>query len=92
MERSIRRLRPRGASVDVNLLRTVLQPDIIPENVRLVFFPPHSPELNPIKRFWEDLKDRISLGLRQTPSELKNRVSEKLHSYIDEAATSLTRY
>jgi len=28
----------------------------IPENVRLVFLPPYCPELNPIERFWRDLR------------------------------------
>ena len=28
-------------------------------NVALVFIPPYSPELNPIGRLWEDIKDEI---------------------------------
>ena len=32
----------------------------IPENVRLVFLPPYCPELNPIERFWRDLKDDLA--------------------------------
>ena len=28
-------------------------------NVALVFIPPYSPELNPIGRLWEDIKDKI---------------------------------
>ncbi len=64
----------------------------IPENVRLIFLPPYSPELNPIERFWEDLKDHLAFDLHVTLSELKERVSEKLHSYTDEAVASLTGY
>nr|WP_279311002.1 IS630 family transposase [Salinibacter ruber] len=64
----------------------------IPENVRLIFLPPYSPELNPIERFWEDLKDHLAFDLHETLSELKERVSEKLHSYTDEAVASLTGY
>ena len=64
----------------------------IPENVRLIFLPPYSPELNPVERFWEDLKDHLAFHLHQTLSELKERVSEKLHSYTDEAVASLTGY
>jgi transposase len=30
---------------------------IIPENVRLVPQPPHSPELNPVEHLWEDLRE-----------------------------------
>jgi DDE superfamily endonuclease len=32
----------------------------LPANVRLVFFPPYGPELNPIERFWRDLKDDLA--------------------------------
>jgi len=30
---------------------------IIPENVRLIPQPPHSPELNPVEHLWEDLRE-----------------------------------
>ncbi len=30
---------------------------IIPENVRLIPQPPHSPELNPVEHVWEDLRE-----------------------------------
>ena len=28
----------------------------VPENIKLVFLPPYSPELNPVERFWQWLK------------------------------------
>ena len=31
----------------------------IPDNVLLLFLPPYSPELNPIERFWQDIKAKI---------------------------------
>ena len=30
---------------------------IIPENIRMVRQPPHSPELNPVEHLWEDLRE-----------------------------------
>jgi DDE superfamily endonuclease len=30
-----------------------------PENIIPIFQPPHSPELNPIERFWEFLKSKL---------------------------------
>jgi transposase len=33
---------------------------LLPTNVRLVFLPPYSPELNPIARVWRDLKDEVA--------------------------------
>lgn len=31
----------------------------IPENIRLINLPPYSPELNPVEKFWDIIKDRI---------------------------------
>jgi transposase len=36
---------------------------MIPANVRLVFFPPYCPELNPMERVWRDLKDDLAWQL-----------------------------
>jgi transposase len=51
----------------------------IPENVRLIFLPPYSPELKSIERFWEDVKDHLAFHLHETLSALRQRVQEKLH-------------
>jgi hypothetical protein len=64
----------------------------IPENVRLIFLPPYSPELNPIERFWEDMKDHLAFHLHGSLSALRQRVQEKLQSYTDEAVALLTGY
>ena len=65
---------------------------MIPENIRLIFLPPYSPELNPIERLWEDLKGHLAFDLHETLSALRQRVQEKLRSYTDEAVASLTGY
>jgi transposase len=64
----------------------------IPNNVRLIFLPPYSPELNPIERFWEDVKDYLAFHQHETLSALRQRVQEKLQSYTDKAVASLTGY
>jgi transposase len=33
---------------------------IIPENIVCLFLPPYSPELNPIERLWQDVKDQLA--------------------------------
>jgi len=55
---------------------------------RLIFLPPYSSKLNPIDRFWEDLKDHLAFDLHQTLSELNERGNEKLLSYTGEAVAS----
>lgn len=64
----------------------------IPDNIMLLFIPPYSPELNPIERLWQDIKDQISCSLYETLDELKEAVAEVLrrYSYLDIA--SLTGY
>lgn len=64
----------------------------MPENVRLIFLPPYSPELNPVERLWEDLKEYLAFHLHETLSGLRERVREKLDAYTDEAVASLTGY
>ena len=68
----------------------------IPENTRLLFLPPYSPELNPIERFWQDLKDdlkdHVAFHLHESLSALKQKVRSKLDTYTDDAVASLTGY
>jgi transposase len=30
----------------------------LPENIRFVFLPPYSPELNPVEHLWDDLREQ----------------------------------
>ena len=64
----------------------------IPENVHLTFLPPYSPELNPIERLWQHLKDRLAFDLYQHLSILRQKTRRVLSSYTDEAVASLTGY
>ena len=64
----------------------------LPENVRGVFFPPYCPELNPIERVWQDLKD--ALAWRHFPTLEAQPDSRATLLQADEAATlqALTGY
>src|SRR5262249_39832975 len=43
---------------------------VVLKNLRLVFLPPYSPELNPIERLWLHLRDnRLSHCVFQSPGE-----------------------
>jgi transposase len=64
----------------------------IPHNVALVFLPPYSPELNPIERLWEDIKDEISDELYPTIQALMDKVASILNRYTKEEIQSLTSY
>lgn len=45
----------------------------IPSNIVLLFFPPYSPELNPVEQIWQYLRDRF----------LANRTFDSLKDIMD---------
>ncbi|MGE0085320.1 MAG: IS630 family transposase [Desulfococcaceae bacterium] len=65
---------------------------IIPENIRLLFLPSYSPELNPIERFWQyikrDIKGKIFSGL----PEMKDCVADILKKCSSKMTASLTGF
>lgn len=65
---------------------------IIPENVALLFLPPYSPELNPIERLWEYIKEQIAGKLFQNLDNLKDEVAEVLKQLSKKRIASLSGY
>jgi hypothetical protein len=65
---------------------------VIPDNILLLFIPPYSPELNPIERLWQDIKDEISCCVYETLDELREAVAEVLRRYSHQDIASLTGY
>ncbi len=64
----------------------------IPENIVLLFLPPYSPELNPIERFWQDLKTKLFLQTYQTFEDMQAKVTEILLNYSQTAIAKLTGF
>jgi putative transposase len=46
----------------------------IPDNVILIFQPPYSPELNPIERVWQHIKQELSWHIYDDLDGLKEKV------------------
>ena len=63
-----------------------------PENIIPIFQPPHSPELNPIERFWEFLKSKLQWENCKTLAQLRQKLAEILETITAEMITSLTSY
>ena len=61
-----------------------------PENIIPVFQPPHSPELNPLERFWQELKRNLKWENCNNLEELQQRLSEILNQIELEELVSLT--
>jgi transposase len=64
----------------------------IPANVRLVFFPPYCPELNPIERVWRDLKDDIAWQQFPNVEVQQDYVGQLLRAYDAPRLQSLIGY
>jgi transposase len=62
------------------------------ENVRFIFLPAYAPELNPIERFWKELKDWLSDYEPETVAEARELVSKGLHNFSEKAISSITSF
>ena len=65
---------------------------VMPENVRLVFLPPASPELNPIERVWRDLKDALAWLQFADVDAQQAYVADLIAAYDPATLRSLTSY
>jgi hypothetical protein len=64
----------------------------LPENVILLFQPAYSPDVNPIERVWQSLKDQLSWLTVETLDELRKKMDVVLSSLTAECIASLTGY
>jgi transposase len=64
----------------------------VPDNIRLVYLPSSNPELNPIERFWREMKDKVAfLNFKDEP-ELEEWITNTTNAYSKEQIASLTGY
>lgn len=63
-----------------------------PENIIPIFQPPHSPELNPIERFWEFLKTQLQWENCSSLTQLRQKLAEVLKTITPSMIASLTCY
>ena len=63
-----------------------------PENIIPIFQPPHSPELNPIERFWEFLKSKLEWENCKTLNHLRQKLAQVLETITPEQIASITSY
>lgn len=65
---------------------------IFPGNIRIIIQPPHSPELNPIERLWQHIKDHtIKNRIYKTLPELENKVCKFIRTLNPEIIRSICR-
>ena len=63
----------------------------VPDNIRLVFIPPYTPEMNPIEQIWKEIRKR---GFRneifQTLNKVVDRLCDIIRSISSETISSIT--
>ena len=63
---------------------------IVPENVILLFQPPYCPELNPIERVWQYIKQKLKNIFFTSLDDVKYKVAKILNSLSKDIIRSLT--
>lgn len=63
----------------------------VPENLRLVFLPPYSPELNPVERLWREVR-RHTDGWWDDLDAYMERVFQIIQDIEDDDMISLTLF
>ena len=64
----------------------------VAENIVFIFLPACTPELNPIERFWKELKDWWSDYEPKSMKEVSRLVTEGLKSFSEKAMSSITSF
>jgi len=64
----------------------------VSKNMVFIFLPANAPELNPIERFWKELKDWLSDYEPQTMKEASKLVEQGLQSFSEQAISSITSF
>jgi transposase len=63
-----------------------------PKNILPVVQPAHSPELNPIERFWQLLKQSLKNQVFPSLQALRERVQQLLEQFSFEQVSSVSAY
>lgn len=63
---------------------------VIPENIILLFQPPHTPQVNPIERLWEEVKRHLSWECFGTLDELRTAIWQQLNKLNTSIVASIT--
>ncbi len=62
----------------------------IPDNILLIFQPPYSPELNPIERVGQHIKQELSWEIYDSLDEIKEKVRAFIEKFSRETIASIT--
>ena len=64
----------------------------IPDNIILLFQPPYCPEVNPIERFWKEVKKSLKNQVFDSLDFLRRTLRNILARFTQEDIASITGY
>ena len=65
---------------------------LIPENIKLIFLPPYSPELNPAEKMWQYMKRKFTNLLHHSLEELSLFIANTIDSLQKDQIQSICNY
>jgi len=64
---------------------------VVPENIRLFYLPPATPELNPVEQIWKEIRKRgFRNDIFQTLEKVVDRLCETIRSLSNHDVKSIT--
>jgi transposase len=64
----------------------------LPGNLKIITLPAYSPELNPVEKFWDIVKDTICNKAWPTLEALEEKMTETLRNYWEDASRVLSLF
>lgn len=65
---------------------------VIPENIKLIFLPPYSPELNPAEKIWAILKRKFTNKMHHSLKEISQFMDKEIKELTTEIIKSVCAY
>jgi len=62
---------------------------VVPSNVRFIFLPPYSPELNPAEKIWQQFKRAFTNKLFETIEQMRDFIVEMIKSLNNDMIMSV---
>ena len=64
----------------------------IPENIKLMFLPPYSPELNPAEKIWQHMKHNFTNLIHYNLDQLSEFIQNTIDSLTNQKIISICNY
>ena len=73
-------------------LQSAIGGDELPANLKIITLPAYSPELNPVEKFWDIVKDTICNTAWPTLEALEEKITVTLRKYWEDTSRVLSLF